>query len=352
MTFQEYEQLFRQQAVISGLHNCQIEKCLNYAHAIMDKSCPVIYSGEHLAMLVGYKYEYLCKAMFGTNKHYRTFRIPKRNGGYRKISEPLPSLKEIQYWILYNILYKVKVHPHSKAYIPKRSIKDNLKFHRKQKTVLTMDIQDFFSSIKIDMVTNVFLNLGYSRKVSKIISHLLCLNDRLPQGAPTSPYLTNIIMYSFDERISKFCKSFKEQGKDIIRYTRYADDMTFSGDFDPDVVKQEVKKALGTLSLELNETKTKIMTSNMRQTVTGCVVNEKMQLPKSDRQFIRQQMYYINKFGVEAHLQRKNIKNKNYLKHLLGQVSYECFLNPQDTEFIEYKRKLKDYINVIKLNHV
>ena len=161
----------------------------------------------HFSSLVGYNTKYIRRSIISTKYFYRYFEIEKKNGKKRKIAYPLPSLKEIQKWILEEILYNVKISRHAKGYIPKRSLYEHLKYHKNEKTVLTLDIDNFFGSIDEDLVYNVFLNLGYSKNVSYFLSGLCCLDKCLPQGAPTSPYISNIILNKFFESdsISGYC---------------------------------------------------------------------------------------------------------------------------------------------------
>lgn len=110
-----------------------------------------------------------------------------------------------------------------------------------------------------------------------MLTNLCCLNGSLPQGAPTSPMLSNIVLEDFDNEIGLYAIEQK------IRYTRYADDMTFSGDFNAGKVISKVKRQLNDLGLKLNDEKTRTRGRGQRQEVTGIVVNEKMQLPRSER---------------------------------------------------------------------
>ncbi|MBE0393033.1 reverse transcriptase domain-containing protein [Flavobacterium sp. PL002] len=335
MSFEHYQKEFTSKAVNSGYSEQNIFDCLEYAKKLISNNVPVIYNTTNLSALVGYKKSYLKRAAIYTPYFYREFDILKKNGKKRKISEPLPSLKEIQLWILNNILYKVEVSKFAKAYIPKVSIKQNLVFHKKQAKVLTIDLENFFPSIKIDQVIVIFKSLGYSNIISSLIAKLCCLNDCLPQGASTSPYLSNIFLRNSDDIISKYCL-----GRNI-RYTRYADDMTFSGDFDEVELLKFVRTEIKTLNLQVNDEKTKLMLPNSRQVVTGIVVNNKPQVEFNKRNKIRQEMYYIIKFGLENHMNRKNIKKANYVPHLLGKINFILQINPLDNEFIEYKKHLK-----------
>ena len=252
------------------------------------------------------------------------------------ISEPLPSLKEIQIWILKNILYKIPVSPFAKAYKPNVRLIENLKFHKKQPKVFTLDLENFFPSIKVKAIEKIFRQLGYSKMVSKLLSKLCTRDGALPQGAPTSPYLSNLILKDADAVIANFCKQRK------IRYTRYADDLSFSGDFDEKELLDKVTQTIEKLDLRINKSKTKLMTPNTRQTVTGIVVNEKPQVVFHKRNELRQAIYYIKKFGIDEHREYKEINQKNYLEHLLGKINFVLQINPKDTEFIGYKAFLID----------
>lgn len=334
MTFEQYKEAFIFEASQNGYTEQNIQHCLHYAEKLFYNNVPVIYNTSHLSALVGYRKNYLKKASLYTPYFYRTFEIFKKNGKKRTISEPLPSLKEIQIWVLHNILYKVDVSKFAKAYVPKTNIKQNLIFHRGQPQVLTIDIKEFFPSIKIDSVQEIFSSIGYSPLISNLLAKLCCLDNSLPQGAPTSPYLSNLYLKLFDNSIFHYCNEKK------IRFTRYADDMTFSGKFDSKELLQFLSVELKKLNLKINEAKTKLMTPNMRQTVTGIIVNEKLQVSFSKRNKLRQELYYIKKFGIESHMASMKIKKGNYIEHLLGKVNFILNINSEDKEFIGYKEYL------------
>jgi len=332
----KYKIDFTAEAHKMGLSKRSIQHCLDYAEVLISHNVPIIYNPSHLSSLVGYKKEYLKKAALHTSYFYRNFEITKKNGKKRPIAEPLPSLKEIQIWILENILEKVEVSPFAKAYKPKTSLIENLKFHKNQPKVFTLDLENFFPSIKMEWVEKVFLELGYSKMVSNLLAKLCTKDSALPQGAPTSPYLSNLIFKEADAIISEFCKQRK------IKYTRYADDLSFSGDFDENELLDKVTETIKTLHLRINESKTKLMTPDMRQTVTGIVVNDKPQVTFTKRNELRQAMYYIMKFGFEEHRVYKEINQANYLEHLLGKINFVLQINPKDFEFSRYKALLID----------
>ena len=336
MDFPQYTSVFKREATKIGYSPQNIQRCLDYAEALFSHDVPVIYNPSHLALLVGYKKEYLQKAALYPHHFYRDFQIAKKNGSKRLISEPLPSLKEIQIWILKNILYKVPVSAFAKAYKPTVSILENLKFHKKQPKVFTLDLENFFPSIKFESVQKVFRQLGYSKMVSRLLTRLCTRDGVLPQGASTSPYLSNLIFKEADAAISDFCIQRK------IRYTRYADDLTFSGGFNQDELLEHVTKIIENLHFHINSNKTKLMTPNSRQVVTGIVVNEKPQVVFHKRNELRQALYYIKKFGYDEHREYKEISQRNYLEHLLGKINFVLQINPKDIEFIAYKSFLID----------
>ena len=126
-----------------------------------------------------------------------------------------------------------------------------------------------------------------------------------------------------------------------IRFTRYADDMTFSGDFDEVKVISFVKKSLKDLQLTINDAKTRVRKQGQQQEVTGIVVNYKPQLAKSVRKNIRKDVYYINKYGLQSHLKYIQEERGNYLEHLFGLINYALFINPDDEEMKKYKVNIK-----------
>lgn len=333
--FEYYKDVFIEQATNLGHTEQHINKCLDYAEVLINNKVPVIYNVTHLSRLTNFKKNYVVQAAIVSkfsDAYYRYYNIPKKNGGYRKIKEPLPNLKNIQHWILKNILYQIPVSRYAKAYIRKHGIKDNLKFHKGQQLVLSLDIMDFFTSIGYDKVFEVFRSVGYSTNVSRYLAKLCCLDDCLPQGAPTSPYLSNLIFRALDEEIGEYCLNNE------IRYTRYADDMTFSGDFNHNDLINFLAPILENTGFSINEEKTNIMFSYDRQLITGVLVNNKIQLPKNKRRKLRQEIFYIDEYGLDSHLERIGAQKNIYLNRLMGQIGFGLYLNPKDSKLKEYKK--------------
>lgn len=342
MNFVEYKEFFISKAESHGFSQMYIDAALNYAETIYSHNCPVIYDLKHFSLLVGFKEGYIKRAITYPKGYYWSFCVKKKNGGVREIDEPLPNLKEIQKWILSNILYSQPSHKFAKAYIPHKRLKENARFHTNMQLVITLDIKDFFSSISRQSIENLFLSFGYSWSLSNLFSKLVCLNGSLPQGAPTSPYLSNLYMYDFDEELMHFCI------ENHIIYTRYADDLSFSTknkDLDVSKLIETVKELLRKKGLVLNEKKTKIMGRNQRQTITGIVVNQRVHADKDLKRQLRQELHYIRHFGFENHIAHKGVKKNNYDRYLLGRVNFVLGLEPQNREFINYKLFLQKLIN-------
>ena len=309
-----------------------------YADRLASQGLPVIFSPDHLSYITNVKLDVLYGMSNSIESFYRSFTIPKKSGGHRKINAPLPSLSYVQRWILDNILDGVPLHASAKAYRKDHSIMDNAKFHRGQKVVLKIDVTNFFGSIEEHSVFQLFNSLGYSKRLSRLLSVNCCFDGVLPQGAPTSGAISNIFMRPFDEKIFAHCKA------NSIRYTRYADDLTFSGvDFDPEAHIKLVDKAFSTLSLRLNKKKTRVLYPHVRQEVTGLVVNRNVAVPREYRRNLRQECHYIEKYGIHGHAREVNApKPRMLLEKVIGKLSYVCSVHKKDPYWaIQHKKMLE-----------
>jgi RNA-directed DNA polymerase len=341
MEWEDYREKFYYYAKYQGKGEEYIGKCLDYAEKLFKQGLPVIFDQTHLSLLIGYQESYLYKVSNSQEPFYREFKIPKKNKlEYRLISEPLPNLKNIQRWILKEILYVLEPSSYAKAFRQGYSIKDNARFHRNQEKLLTIDIQDYFGSINSKKVYMFFRSIGYANEVATMLANICTLKDSLPQGAPTSPMLSNLITKRLDKRISGFT------GENGIRYTRYADDLTFSGDFQEGYIINVVKKILESEGFYINEKKTRVRKKNQRQEVTGIVVNEKMQASRHYRRKFRQKMHFIKKYGLESHVDKIGVEDKmSYLYHLLGIANFILNINPNDKETKEDYQHLKGLLS-------
>lgn len=267
-------------------------------------------------------------------KNYKIYKIKKRNGKYRTIYEPNIILKQIQKQILINILNNKAISKYAKAYHKGIKLKDNAITHVNKEIILKLDIKNFFENISfVDVYNSCFSIEYFPKSVCMILTFLCTYEDHLTQGSPTSAYISNLVMKEFDKSLGDWCELMD------ISYTRYSDDMTFSGKFNPSELIIKVRKMLYKLGLELNNDKIHIVHKSSSQNVTGIIVNEKMQVSIKYRNKIRQEIYYIKKFGLISHLKKRKISidKEKYLNMLYGRILYVLQINENDNKFIEYK---------------
>ena len=273
--------------------------------------------------------------------NYKVYKIKKHNGTYRTIYSPNPLLKSIQRKILNNILNNKEISKYAKAYHKNISLKDNALPHLNKKIVLKLDIIDFFENIEYPTIYKYCFNEVYFPKsVGHLLTTLCTYESRLPQGEPTSSYISNLIMKDFDNEIGSYCEQHN------ISYTRYSDDMTFSGKFNPRELISIVRKQLYKLGLKINNKKIHVINNSQQQNVTGIIVNKKIQVSSKYRNKIRQSIYYIKKYGLKEHLNRINNQKEsiNYINSLYGKILYILSIDPSNKEFINYK----DYVSKLK----
>jgi len=271
-------------------------------------------------------------------KHYHKAKLPKRNGGCRNLSVPDEVLKGIQKRISEVLLIHMPVSRYAKAYRFGSSTLRNAKHHVGKRVVLKLDILHFFDSIRYSTVKDkVFPREIYAEPLRILLTMLCYYKDALPQGAPSSPSITNIILYEFDELVGQWCRE-----RDIA-YSRYCDDMTFSGNFDPAEVIRFVRPELKKMGFLLNEQKTKVQRPGQQQSVTGIVVNEKLSIPADYRRKLRQELYYCKKFGIREHLQKTGLEipEDTYRMQLLGKVNYVLQVHPRDPEMLDARKWLQ-----------
>lgn len=270
-----------------------------------------------------------------TDKFYNRISIPKKTGGVRIVYAPKPQLKWCQHYIAENYLDVYRESKYATAYHKGSNILANASPHCNKKNVLKLDIEDFFGSITFMQVYNVFYKC-YPANVSKQLAELCCYHDSLVQGSPASPKLSNVVMYSFDNKIGKWCEERN------ITYTRYCDDLTFSSNDDLHSVYYKVKSLLKSNGFYLNNKKTHFVNANHRQSVTGIVVNEFPQVSKEYRKKLRQEIYYCQKYGIKNHLKHigSDLTEEEYCKVLKGKINYVLSVNPNDLEFKNLQQSL------------
>ena len=292
---------------------------------------PFLFDTFQLADFLRIKRKNLFSLVRICDTKYKTVTIKKKNGKTRVLHAPHEELKNVQRRILNGYLEKLPVSPYATAYVMKRSLKDNASPHVGKRYLLKLDITDFFGSISFQQVYGAAFHTGYfPKQIGVMLCTLCCRNDVLPQGAPTSPTLSNLVMRNFDDNIGWWCK---QRG---IAYTRYCDDMTFSSDQPLYHVYQKVKSMLREMGLELNEQKTHFVTNAARQSVTGLTVNEKVSISGDYKRKLRQEVHYALKYGVRSCLPRVSQEFKtvdSYLFYLVGKLRYVLQIEPDNAWF-------------------
>lgn len=312
-----------------GLETNLISDYLSYISSLIENNAPVIFEIKHLSQLIGINTSELLKMIYSPSDFYREFEIAKRSGGKRKISTPYPSLKKCQRWIYENILKKQSVSSHAHGYVQSKSIITNATIHAGKNNLLKMDIKDFFPSISINWVIVFFKKLGYAHDISFYLASLCCLKNHLPQGAVTSPCLSNILSFSLDNRLGKLSKKYK------VTYTRYADDLFFSGDKIPLSLIKSVTNIVTSYGLNVNTEKTHLIRTSKRKIVTGVAVhNEVITLPRTYKKNITNTLYHIKKHGYLSHVSKLKVRNPYYLESLIGKLNFWQQIEP-DNKFVE-----------------
>lgn len=307
----------------SGLKSELTEEYLSYIEPLLRNKVPVIFDFYHLCLLLGKNEAYLASVINSNVSHYRKFEIPKRSGGKRIISAPYPTLLECQSWIYANILTKIKIHSSAHGFTFKKSIITKSKLHVGQNHFLKIDLKDFFPSITMNQVITIFKSLGYTHKVSFYLAALCCYDDVLPQGAPTSPMLSNIVAKGLDNRLLKFSKKFD------LKYTRYADDLAFSGDSIPVKHIEYISKIINSCGFIVNEKKTILQQEKHKRIVTGISIAEDViKVPRAYKRKLKLEIHCIRKHGLLGHMRKHKIRNPDYLLSIIGKIHFWLSVEP------------------------
>ena len=283
--------------------------------------------------------------------HYVRFTVPKKSGGTRELAAPHRCIAGAQNWILRNILEQVKAHPAAHGFVKGRSTRTNALPHAHTYVVVNCDLKDFFPTINVHRVIGMFVELGYSPCAATILA-LICTECPrrvveyagtafhvatgprcLPQGACTSPAISNIMSRRLDSRLSGLCRKLN------FTYTRYADDLTFSAStptIAPDAPEHPNKKVGYLLArvrhitenegFVVNEKKTRVQRPNASQRVTGLVVNSPTpSVPRKTIRRLRAILHAAKTTGLAAQNHRQHPRFESYVR---GMIAYTHMVNP------------------------
>ncbi len=272
--------------------------------------------------------------------HYNHFTIPKKSGGTRQISSPKKKLRHAQSWLLENVLSKVPVHDAAMAFRAGKSIAHNAQIHAGANVILRIDFKDFFPSITFKRVKWMFESLGFNEGVSTLFAlistesprveltldgqkHHVAVTQRfLPQGACTSPAITNILCRVLDKRLAGAAQKLK------FVYTRYADDLVFSSKYekhDARAMRDLATKIIGEEKFEINHEKTAILRAQNRQTVTGLVVNAQNAVdgkPRLSRRDIRRFRAFLHQYELRGREAMTEKIGQDSLSYARGYLSF------------------------------
>ncbi len=291
-----------------------------------------------------------------TRSHYRQFQIPKKSGGMRDIAAPMPRLASVQRWILEQILAKLPTGDPAHGFVPGRSTVTNAHPHVKRAVVVNIDLKDFFPTVTFPRVKGVFESFGYSPAVATVLALITTECPRrtvqydgkpyqvaiapraLPQGACTSPALSNLVSRKLDRRLAGMAKAGG------WTYTRYADDLSFSSDTlvakgtkDKRSVAWLLARARHIVADEgfaVNEKKQRVQRRNCAQVVTGITVNEKPAASRKERRRLRAILHRARFEGIAA---QNRIGHANFIGYLKGHVAYVSMVNAAQGQKLKVK---------------
>ena len=225
------------------------------------------------------------QALAAHEPRYREATLPKRGGGVRTLHIPDPATMALQRTLLRRLLAKLHADPAACGFERGKGIVDHAAPHVGRAVVVTCDLKDFFPSVTAKSVDYYFRRIGWNAEAAALLARLTTYQNGLPQGAPTSPRLSNLLVHGVDYTLAK---AAARRG---FRYTRYADDLAFSSaEDDPHAVRdlvRQTERVVGRAGFRLNPRKTRILRRHQRQTICGLVVNDRLNLPRKVRRELR-----------------------------------------------------------------
>lgn len=299
--------------------------------------------------------------IYPQKKAYTAFEIAKKSGGSRSILAPKTSLKIIQQKLNQVLKSVYQPKPSTHGFVVEKSIVTNAKQHLRQRYVLNLDLKDFFPSINFGRVRGLLRSPPYSctDEVATVLAQISCYENQLPQGAPTSPIISNMICAKLDSQLQRLARKYQ------CIYTRYADDMTFSTSrsrFPPHLIwfsKEAEKSILGDElkgiieenGFLVNESKVRLQSRYKRQEVTGITVNEKLNINRKYIRQIRAVLHAWEKYGLEnteADFWRKDKKHRfqrnsdSFRKIIRGRIDFVGMVRGKDDQiYLNFLRWLK-----------
>jgi len=284
---------------------------------------------DRLALKLSTPVDYLLKWDSKIPFHYHKKTIITK-GKSRELLIPVPELRNIQRKILDNILnfdFPSYIH----GGISDRSIITNAKTHLSQKWVMCLDIKDFFPSVHFKRIYNSFISLSCSPDIATLLTHFTTYDYQLPQGAPTSPAIANMVLYGLDKRLFNLCKIKR------LKYSRYFDDITISGSLNPKSLIKKCELIINQEGFRINKKlgKLRLMSSNEEQSVTGLLVNgKKLQISSEKIKEIQNILDKLISKDFSIFFDKEPIKLKAEME---GHLAFLKSVDPQITKSLKQK---------------
>lgn len=254
---------------------------------------------------------------------YIEIQLKKKDGTLRPIRAPKDKLKVIQRAILKNILSDIKLPPCCYGFSKNKSIIENAKTHSKNDFLLNLDIQDFFPSVHYKKVQQIFLDIGLNNEISNILCGLTTYEYRLPQGAPTSPFLASFALSNLDYRLMKLAKS------NYLTYTRYFDDISFSGNKRIVVLEKDIMRIIKEEGYKVKMSKRKLFEKGQEKEVNGILITDKKLALKNTEELF-DYVNDISKYGLSKlrtdnpEKEKQSIKGKiSFLKQIDQELAFK-----------------------------
>lgn len=314
-----WESLFKKEAKKQGHSDAFIQECIGYAAKLHANNVPVIFDFKHLSAIFDMESRdlfFMCKHI---GQQYTTYSIKKKSDpkAIRLLTAPGWQLKKIQLCILRNILMRDNsVSEHAHGFVRKKSIVTNAKAHEGARWILCMDLKDFFGTVRKGKVYDYFESLGYEKSVVETLATLCTYENHLPQGAPTSPCLSNLMAKGMDEEI----EAYSEQNGFV--YTRYADDITISSKTDIKPEKNTINAIVRKHGFRVNHDKTKLRHNGQRMEVTGLTVGRGVHVPKAYKKAILRELHFCKVHTPSKHSATMYPDKMFYKEWLMGRIQY------------------------------
>lgn len=282
---------------------------------------PQIQKLKSLSLCLGIDLNYLINIANQTSCLYKDKQIPKKNGGYRNIFAPDYKLKILQRLILKRLLNKIPISKSAFGWVLSKSRGDCVLGHVNKKIVYAADISDFFPSIHYKKIYWIYnKKLGFSPDVSRILTKLTTYRGYLPQGAPTSPMITNIILKPFDDELFSYWKKRKAY------YSRFGDDIIVSSNKEIVNFKIITTIRIKNIGLKANVEKFKKMKSTSRQEALGLIINKKVNILRQEVQELKNILHKAELNDLES----QNLHDyPNFIAHIAGRIVQVKALNPK-----------------------